>query len=510
MGGLRPTGEQREALRKFRTGRSVKISAFAGTGKTATLAMLASSRRERGLYLAFNRAIAAEAAERFPQTVECRTTHALAWRDVQAAHPFSNDKMRGSLQPRQLSELLGLKSRRFGSALELNGVQQAHLLLRTLQAFCQSDAQRVRRKHIPQYGRLVGLPRATLDEVHAWVRAESKRLWAQMIDPHSEVPLGHDGYLKLWALGRPRLPFEYVLLDEAQDTNPVILDVLREQEAQIVYVGDRHQQIYEWRGAVNAMEEIEGCEEAWLTESFRFGPELAEVASAVLGTLGERRRLTGNRALDSRIVSDEDARTVLARTNATLVAEALEASRRELRPHVVGGVGDLQRLVSDVFELKNGDPGSCPELFGFGSWEEVVEFAEDEEGEHLQTFVKLVHQHGERKLWAAISDIVEDESEADVLLSTAHKAKGREWDEVRLAPDFWSRRLSPGHPDAEAEVRLFYVAMTRARRVLSVDPDMLEAFTEGSWRTRPRKRRPRARAAPPTLWQRLAQWWSAE
>lgn len=519
MGGLVPTAEQQRALKKFRSGRSVKISAFAGTGKTATLALLAGSRREHGLYLAFNRAIASEAAERFPRTVACRTTHALAWRDVQAARAFSNDKMKGSLQPRQLSELLGSKTRRFDGALGLTGVQQAHLLLRTLQRFCQSDAPRVRRRHIPQYGRLVGLGSAALDEVHAWVLVRAGRLWAQMTDPRSEVPLGHDGYLKLWALGRPRLPFAYVLLDEAQDTNPVILDVLRDQEAQLVYVGDRHQQIYEWRGAVNAMEEISGCEEACLTASFRFGPEIAEVASEVLGTLGERRRLTGNPAMDSRIVPDEDTRTVLARTNATLVAEALDAARRELRPHVVGGVGDLQKLVGDVFELKNGDPASCPELFGFGSWKEVVAFAEDEEGEHLQPFVKLVHQHGEHKLWAAIRNVVEDESEADVLLSTAHKAKGREWDAVRLTPDFWSRRLSPGHPDAMAEVRLFYVAMTRARRVLSVDPEMLGAFTAGSWRTEPRKRRsraaperraPRTSPAPPTLWQQLARWWSAE
>jgi hypothetical protein len=43
-------------------------------------------------------------------------------------------------------------------------------------------------------------------------------------------------------------------------------------------------------------------------------------------------------------------------------------------------------------------------------------------------------------------------------------------------------RLSPGHPDGEAEVRLFYVAMTRAKRRLIVDPNMLSVFTSGSWR----------------------------
>jgi superfamily I DNA/RNA helicase len=50
-----------------------------------------------------------------------------------------------------------------------------------------------------------------------------------------------------------------------------------------------------------------------------------------------------------------------------------------------------------------------------------------------------------------------------VIVSTAHKAKGREWDSVRLASDFASACLGK-HPDAPSEVRLFYVAMTRAKQ----------------------------------------------
>ncbi|MDH2406059.1 UvrD-helicase domain-containing protein [Bradyrhizobium sp. SSUT18] len=71
------------------------------------------------------------------------------------------------------------------------------------------------------------------------------------------MPLGHDGYLKLWALSSHAIAADFILLDEAQDTNPVVLDVLRKQPAQMIYVGDKYQQIYEWRGAVNAMEKIE-------------------------------------------------------------------------------------------------------------------------------------------------------------------------------------------------------------------------------------------------------------
>jgi hypothetical protein len=94
--------------------------------------------------------------------------------------------------------------------------------------------------------------------------------------------------------------------------------------------------------------------------------------------------------------------------------------------------------------------------------QEVVTFSDTEEGEDLRTFVQLVQQHGERSLWKAVKSVESNETEADIILSTAHKSKGREWDSVRLAQDFLSSQLGPDSPTAEAEVRLFYVAMTRA------------------------------------------------
>ena len=54
----------------------------------------------------------------------------------------------------------------------------------------------------------------------------AQKLWQQMADPISATPCGHDGYLKAWALRRPRINADSVMLDEAQDSYPVTLDVL--------------------------------------------------------------------------------------------------------------------------------------------------------------------------------------------------------------------------------------------------------------------------------------------
>ena len=476
----RPTEEQLIAVEKFKAGRPLKITAFAGAGKTTTLQLLASSRRSRGLYLAFNKAIATEARERFPRSVDCRTTHAIAFRAIMPAYR-SQAKMTESLFAPQLAQLTAYKDRVFAGTIRLTPVQQAHLVLGTVKKFCQSADESMMQAHVPRSGRLLGAREAVLADVCGWALEQSSALWKRMTTPRDPIPLGHDGYLKLWALAHPKLRSEYILLDEAQDTNPVVLGVLQEQHAQIVYVGDKHQQIYEWRGAINAMEKITGCEEVFLTQSFRFGDEIAGAASRVLATLGEQHRLRGNPTVSSRIAPAGDARAVLARTNATVILEILEATSAGRKACVVGGTKDLTRLLSDVYELKKGQPGTCPEFFGFPNWRDVVEFADTEEGESIRTFVQLVEKHGEGKLWAAVKKAHDDEDSADVVLSTAHKAKGREWGSVRLSSDFSSSRLGPG---AAAEVRLFYVAMTRAKNTLIVDNATLSTFTTDAWKTR--------------------------
>jgi len=225
-----------------------------------------------------------------------------------------------------------------------------------------------------------------------------------------------------------------------------------------------------------------GCEETALTQSFRFGEAIAAEASRLLATLGEQRQLRGNLETQSVVAAAGAAEAVLARTNATVILEIPEATRVGLKPHVCGGTEAIKRLLSDVYELKAGRPAVSPEFFGFQDWWEVVEFANTEEGQDLRTFVQLVQQQGEAKLWAAVNGAAANGNHADVVLSTAHKAKGREWSSVRLAPDFISGRLGPD-PDAEAEVRLFYVAMTRAKRLLIIDPELLHTFTTNAWKT---------------------------
>lgn len=92
----------------------------------------------------------------------------------------------------------------------------------------------------------------------------------------------------------------------------------------------------------------------------------------------------------------------------------------------------------------------------------------------MRTLVKLIRDHGATRLIAAVGASEDDEEAAILVVTTAHKAKGRQWPSVRLMPDFTRTRDGVVAVD---EIRLFYVAMTRAQHTLIVEPELLGQFT---------------------------------
>jgi hypothetical protein len=477
-----PTDEQQQAIDQFKTGGSLKINAYAGTGKTSTLELLAHSTTKRGQYIAFNRSIVNDAKEKFPPWVTCSTSHQLAFKATPSGYKSNSDKMTKRMSANQLAELLKLRHWKIDNQHALQPRSQGYLVLETLRRFMQSADRDLGPHHVPRHGSLLTAPEPTMKAVTDFAVHAANHVWGRMKNEKDQVPLGHEGYLKLWALSSPSIAADFILLDEAQDTNPVVLEVLRKQPAQMIYVGDKYQQIYEWRGAVNAMEKIATDGTTYLTTSFRFGPVIAQAASKVLALLNESRPIKGNPAVNSRIES-VTPRTILARTNASTMTAIIEALDEHKSPHLVGGTDELMEMLRGVHDLKEGRQSTVPDFFGFEKWDQVVEFAKSGEGDHLLSFVKLVESRGERQLMWALNRTV-DEERSEVIISTAHKAKGREWDKVRLMDDFL--RSQPQRPQQNdghktnghdpAEIRLFYVALTRAKEAIDVPLTVMSLF----------------------------------
>ena len=131
--------------------------------------------------------------------------------------------------------------------------------------------------------------------------------WQDILDPFGVNRLEHDHYLKYWALSKPVINTDFILFDEAQDADPIMLNVLNNQSAQVIYVGDRHQQIYAFRGAVNAMQSLE-IPETRLSQSFRFGQDIADLANTILfNVLDEEIPLRGFEQIESQVCEVHDS-----------------------------------------------------------------------------------------------------------------------------------------------------------------------------------------------------------
>lgn len=477
-----PTDEQIAVVDAVSAGGAVKVKAYAGAGKTSTLRLAAEARgRARGLYLAFNKDIANEAAQKFPQSTRCRTVHSLAY---SATPPEITRKLKNPVEPpHQLAIRYGLAKLRLpttiGKDLELSASKVARMVMDGAARFCRSAQAEPLAWHIP-VDSIVKEDEA--EHLRDSLLPYVKRLWNEYLDPASPSAIVHDVYVKRWERSRPSIGADFILFDEAQDADGLMLSVLRAQQSQVIYVGDPYQQIYEWRGAVNAMEHIRAPECA-LTESFRFGPAIAQLASRVLALMDEETPVRGQDHVESRILHDStpghdrfDA--ILCRKNATVLTHLAQGIGRGARVAVRANVDELRAFADGAEQLMRGQRLGYPATLAlFETWEEVQEYAESFAGRDLKPLVTLIDNEGVDYL-RLIHTRVFPEDEADYIVSTVHRAKGLEWERVQLAGDFKFKTGDDGKLTmAPEEMRLLYVAMTRAKRLLDVSEIRRDLYT---------------------------------
>ncbi len=256
-----------------------------------------------------------------------------------------------------------------------------------------------------------------------------------------------------------------VLAKNCQDTAPVFLDVIKQQtHALLVLVGDSNQSIYEWRGAVNAMKSFPNAPRRLLSQSYRFGQAIADVANAVLTTLDDPTDLVmrGMPTIPSRVSTVKEPRCCLYRTNAGAVGRVMSSIAAGKRPHLIGGGADVVAWCQAAQDLQARRGTRHPELCCFDTWKEVVEYSKSDEGGDMRLMVKLVEGFGAKKIADALRNMP-DEEDADIVVCTAHKSKGREWDTVKLGQDF-----PLANKMRDEDRRLLYVAATRAKLTLDV------------------------------------------
>lgn len=469
---MKPTKEQLDAMDLANTHCSFKISAYAGAGKTSTLKLIGQTLSDKnGLYLAFNKSIAEEAGTKFDNNVECKTFHSMAFKGT--PRYITNKLQCKRLLPKAMSTMFDLRDykvpleRDNNKSATCDPYDQSMIITRAIDLFCRSTSSSITQemllKAMPKWADkkyCIDLADGLVDKANS--------LWNIYTDMTSQYKISHDIYLKYWALKDPIINSDFILFDEAQDADPIMLDILSKQSAQVIYVGDRHQQIYAFRGAINAMQSLP-IKEVLLTKSFRFGLEIADIANTILfNLLDESIPLVGNEMKISCITDVAKPDAYLSRTNAGALSTALRLIIDGRKPKLNLDTTALLNIIEDAEKLKSGQlVKKSSEFFGFENWSEVVIYVEEFPNSDLVPVVTLIESHGTEYLKNIIKQLL-DSKETDCLVSTAHKAKGLEFKNVQLGSDYFWNKKQEEPLMVPAEARLLYVACTRAMEKLDI------------------------------------------
>lgn len=308
------------------------------------------------------------------------------------------------------------------------------------------------------------------------------------------APLIHD--VKMWQN-------DWVLVDEAQDTNPArraIAKKMLRPGGRLLAVGDPAQAIYGFTGADNdSLQIIErefNCTTLPLTVTYRCPKEVVQVAQQWVSHIE-----AAPTAPDGKVVAITDkeftniltgdldkkknftpADVVLCRNTKPLVELAFLFVRKSIPCHVEGkDIGRGLMALAGKWKVKQLD--TLLRKLDDYLQKETARFmskGQEQKAEALSDRIETIKvicaslpagssvvdlQGAVDKLFG---DVKDGEPAPNLTLSTIHKAKGREWDRVYLygrnkyQPSPYARQMW----QQQQETNLMYVAVTRAKQTL--------------------------------------------
>lgn len=509
-----PSPQQQAIMEGYREGHpAMVVIACAGSGKTTTARLAMTSTREPAAYFVYTKEGADDAKRKMTANhISVGTVHSFAY-----GAPCESDPGRASF-----GTLFGDRLRASGAALHdaiktqfpaeisrasyamgTSGKRPAVVeALNTLRNFCYSADDVVGPQHVsPKILAIVEqkLGRRAAQDCLEPLVGLTRRVWERMVDPRANaMPITHDIYLKMWQLQGARIRQQRLVLDEAQDANPVMLTIVKQlvqSGVNVTLIGDPRQSIYQWRGAVNAMAEFPDAPHFELTTSWRYGQRIADLSQPLLcATLGTQ-RLIGGGATEGLVMDDEtapfDATALLCRSNAGVVEAAMNEIARGGSPYLA--IKDKERtigLIEAVYALSCGDYRWHPEIELFRRYDDLVEFSKTPEGGTVRPILSIVDRF-RNDMGEVIDNLRNGTAKtplgATLVCSTVHAFKGMESDRVKLSTDMHHLNLIVEHKPteagqdstfeiSEANCNLAYVACTRARQAINT------SGCQGIWR----------------------------
>lgn len=273
-----------------------------------------------------------------------------------------------------------------------------------------------------------------------------------------------------------------LILDEAQDLNEIqhlFVEALVRQGARLIAVGDRHQAIYGFRGALSNSMDLLGSkfkmEELPLSITYRCPTSVVSVAQDYCPHIEPRPNAPEGSVTytsdlqDPKVFGDQ---MVICRNNAPLFKSILYYIRNRIPCQVKSNF-----LESFSNWIKSFKVETCPELLSkLEDWY-TTECTKAREKGFLGKLAMLTDKYETLKLLASeftqVSELLRmvkslGDSRTGTLFTTVHKAKGLEHKNVYiLRPDLIPAPFALSESQIEQEFNLLYVAITRSADCLT-------------------------------------------
>lgn len=446
-----------ETSKRMQPQETLKIEACAGSGKTSALIEIAKSNPDkRFLYLAFNKAIVEEAKKRFPPNVRIFTTHGLAWKWY--AYTYGTKDLvniKGGYNVFDLKELFPDAS--------------YHELSSLISKFCNFCYSAETVSHDQGVRKIFEAVKS------------------------GKLSMTHDFYLKLYQIEYTNRfkNYEYVLLDEAQDTNPVTMALFTDNNCRRILVGDSHQSIYGFRGAFNALERAVADTTLHLSYSFRSVQSVLDRANYFLQRFSLYKENFVPMKSKVGLTGEIHSHCEIYRTNAGIITRISKLDEKDIRYfRLIRSASAIFGCALSLLAFKNKRFDKITHEFSwlkkFSSWAELSNYADDCDDAEISANLKLVDNFDNRlfDIYKKACQIA-DNLQATHVITTAHTAKGLEWDDVQIGDDFVDlaevhdkivlrkrkRKGKKSHSmtaqEFQQELNLYYVSVTRARYSLS-------------------------------------------
>lgn len=485
------THEQKEIINSKE--KSFKINAVAGSGKTTTLLEYAKKHPNiKILYLAYNKSLQTSLQKKLHEyklnNMNVSTIHALAYNKT-AAYQYN---LCHEIKTYTIEKVLINYERLVNNKSNYYPILEYITLIKDLINFyCNSSLIALDEDLLNSYVKNTSLGAKILELLNKDRKkalAHLKYCLSSM--KNKQIDASHDFYLKMFYLNKKLLStinYDLILVDEAQDISDVMIGIVESLNARRIYVGDSFQQIYSFRYATNALNKID-LPSYNLSKSFRFSNTYAKILEEKLNTLydlnaSKKLEIFGNdgNTLYKNDLDLSKQTAIIARTSFGLIQELVYYLHKDYKIYFEGGYSSysfMNQTVYSIFYLKQKkhDKISIEELKEFETIKELEEFAKETKNQDYINIIKFINTYGDNIFEInkkVKTKIVENKKDANLIFTTAHKAKGLEYEQVLLADDFISKKeilnsKTLSFSKINEEINILYVAATRVKKAIKL------------------------------------------